>query len=118
MSITKTQPLPEVRAARVHLRRDLCPIVDCPCGSTVQLTYHDPRGNGRMLHDLCPSCGSDVYLDALHYRDAYHAAIVRAVAVDKPERAAVMAREAVHFARKNRASLTAIFIRGAVEYRS
>ena len=108
MSIIKTQPLPEVRAARVHLRRDLCPIVDCPCGSTVQLTYHDPRGNGRMLHDLCPSCGSDVYLDARHYRDAYVSACRRNVAAGREDFAAAFARRAVTFARKARTSLAAL----------
>ena len=107
MSITKTQPLPGVRAARVHLRRDLCPIVDCPCGSTVQLTYSDPHPD-RMLHDLCPSCGSDVYLDARHYRDAYVASCRRHVAAGREDFAAAFARRAVTFARTARTSLAAL----------
>ena len=109
MSITKTQPLPEVRAARVHLRRDLCPIVDCPCGSTVQLTYSDHHP-GRMLHDVCPSCGSDVYLDARHYRDAYVASCRRNVASGREDFASAYARRAVTFARKARTELVALSV--------
>lgn len=107
MSIPKTQHLPEVRAARVHFRYNLSPIVDCPCGSTVQLTYRDPHPD-RMLHDLCPSCGSDVYLDARHYRDAYVASCRRHVAAGREDLAAAQARRAVAFARRARTSLAAL----------
>jgi len=108
MSETKAKSLPEVRATRVHLRRDLCPIVDCPCGSTVQLTFHDPRGNGRMLHDLCSSCGSDVYLDLAHYLDAYAAKTRASVASGREDWASAYARRAVTFCRQNRRELRAM----------
>ena len=98
-------PLPEVRASRVMLRRDLCPIVACPCGAHVQLTYHDPRGNGRMLHDICPSCGSDVYLDVRHYLDMYVTAVRKYVGVGREDIAGGLARRAVTFYRKNRAAI-------------
>ena len=107
MSNIKASPLPEVRALSVKLRRDLCPIVVCPCGSTVQLTYHDPRGIGRMLHDLCPSCGSDVFLDVWHYVDAYICATRRAILSGDEMRATAFARASVQFDRRNRAAILA-----------
>lgn len=55
-----------------------------------------------MVHDLCPSCGSDVYLDLLHYVTAYRAAVGKYVDMGREDIASAIARRSATLYRKNR----------------
>ena len=102
MSITQPKTLPEVRALRLHLRSDLCTVADCTCGSSVVLTYHDPRDPRRLGHDRCSSCGSDIYADVFHMREALLELLGRCIRKGNATHSANVARRIASFVRKHR----------------